>query len=688
MHNICDGVKNCPNGDDELHCVHSDHCPPACRCTGQVVVCHGELFDGNWTNLHNQIRKLDLSGAKLQLLPQSYFESLRSNFHFLGSLNLSNSGLKMVPRFPKMPNLYALDLSYNNITKLVNRTFATLANLKYLKISNNPFLECIAKYSFVNLGKLLLLDLSNTALRHLTKKMFENLNNLLHLNLSDSQIVSVADNTFYNLHQLRVLDITNNPIELFHSNMFSGLESMEHLYSPSFKFCCKALWPGHSMDSDDCHALEDSISSCKNLMQRSILRLFLWILGICALMGNIVVVSYQHFFNKRFVGRTYSVFVTNLGISDFCMGIYMIIISAADVKYRGTYLWHELDWRNGIICKMAGFLATLSSEASIVFVCLITTDRFLVIRFPFGQIRFRRHSAITTAIIVWVVVIVVATIPLIPPMDQWALYSQNGVCLPLPLSTEQRPGWQFTTSIFIGFNFLAFLFIAVGQIAIYKSMMNTSVLRDKVRTAQEMRVARRLSLIVLTDFICWFPVCLMGLLALSGTEIGGEVYAWTAVFILPVNSALNPFLYTIPSLLRRRGKDELAFLSQFSPVLRLSRIRRRSFSPDVKFVYAGYPAPNMKSFHDLIKQRMLTPDQIQDLCGYILASLPSLNIRSSGSKHVKIFVKMNGNVLSKVCLNIVDSAADDQEGIEYGISAVLNNLHYNSTDVTSNGDGC
>ena len=45
---------------------------------------------------------------------------------------------------------------------------------------------------------------------------------------------------------------------------------------------------------------------------------------------------------------------------------------------------------------------------------------------------------------------------------------------------------------------------------------------------------------------------LSGLLALSGTEIGAEVYAWTAVFILPVNSALNPFLYTVPSLLHRK----------------------------------------------------------------------------------------------------------------------------------------
>lgn len=34
---------------------------------------------------------------------------------------------------------------------------------------------------------------------------------------------------------------------------------------------------------------------------------------------------------------------------------------------------------------------------------------------------------------------------------------------------------------------------------------------------------------------------------MTGTTIPGEMYAWTIVFILPVNSALNPILYTISS---------------------------------------------------------------------------------------------------------------------------------------------
>ena len=36
--------------------------------------------------------------------------------------------------------------------------------------------------------------------------------------------------------------------------------------------------------------------------------------------------------------------------------------------------------------------------------------------------------------------------------------------------------------------------------------------------------------------------------ALNGTVISGDVYAWVIVFVLPINSAINPILYTFSSI--------------------------------------------------------------------------------------------------------------------------------------------
>ena len=47
--------------------------------------------------------------------------------------------------------------------------------------------------------------------------------------------------------------------------------------------------------------------------------------------------------------------------------------------------------------------------------------------------------------------------------------------------------------------------------------------------------------IVLTDFVCWMPVILIGVLSLMGKfhDPQGLVYVWIAVFVLPVNSSIT-----------------------------------------------------------------------------------------------------------------------------------------------------
>ena len=62
----------------------------------------------------------------------------------------------------------------------------------------------------------------------------------------------------------------------------------------------------------------------------------------------------------------------------------------------------------------------------------------------------------------------------------------------------------------------------------------------------------------MSDFLCWFPIGLLGLLASSGTPFPGEISVAMAIFVLPFNSALNPFLYTLNVVLekRRRLEDE------------------------------------------------------------------------------------------------------------------------------------
>ena len=138
-----------------------------------------------------------------------------------------------------------------------------------------------------------------------------------------------------------------------------------------------------------------------------------------------------------------------------------------------------------------------------------------------------------------------------------------------------RRGKWFELLLIIGFNF--FSLSTTLTTCIYCPKWDEAILRRNVmihsvssslylyiesyfdcrKLNVEIKLARKLALIVGTDFLCWMPIIIMGLLSITRlAEIPPDVYAWTAVFILPLNSSINPYLYTYSIVLQKTGKSE------------------------------------------------------------------------------------------------------------------------------------
>lgn len=182
------------------------------------------------------------------------------------------------------------------------------------------------------------------------------------------------------------------------------------------------------------------------------------------------------------------------------------------------YIFMDDYWRNSAWCTLAGVLATTSSEASVFFLCLITLDRLLVIKYPFSRIHFSPKKAMTFSILAWLISVSIAIVPIIyEGYFQNRFYSKSGVCIALPLTRDRPPGWLYSVIVFLGLNFITFIMIAAGQLLIYREILSvTTVIRRDSRKSgssrrTELAVARNLLFIVLTDFMCWFPVGCMGM---------------------------------------------------------------------------------------------------------------------------------------------------------------------------------
>ena len=62
-----------------------------------------------------------------------------------------------------------------------------------------------------------------------------------------------------------------------------------------------------------------------------------------------------------------------------------------------------------------------------------------------------------------------------------------------------------------------------------------------------------------TDFCCWIPITIMVFINFSGTPVSDIAYVISAIVLLPINSALNPILYSdiidkLMLMLCNRGK--------------------------------------------------------------------------------------------------------------------------------------
>ena len=471
-------------------------------------------------------------------------------------LNLAMCHLKQVGKIP-LANLHSLDLSRNNLRYVFTRDMKNFPKLTSLSLAGNPIVSLFtdeesASSTFPALQSL---DLSFVEMREMNPDELHLFPSLQSLNLSHCHVHHVQGQGFQLLKSLRILDVRSCPLTYFPRSIFQGMNSLRHVRADNYKLCCPATLP-EGAAVDQCVAPADEVSSCDALLRSDMYRVSLAVFASLATVGNIMSLVLRVFVLTGKQQSGYAVFVTHLCVSDFLMGVYLVMIGAADRIFLSSYLWEDKKWKNNVACKMAGFLSLLSSEVSCCIICLVTVDRFLVLRFPFSSLRFQRGSAQLSCLVLWTMGIVLAAVPLLPATASWHFYSQTGICIPLPVTRNDFPGHDYAFAVMIIFNFILFLFIAAGQLVVYLTIRNQSMSEtdQSDNRNKDLAVAQRLFTVVVSDFLCWFPIGLMGLLASRNIPISGEVNVGMAIFVLPLNSALNPFLYSLNTIQARRAR--------------------------------------------------------------------------------------------------------------------------------------
>ena len=332
-----------------------------------------------------------------------------------------------------------------------------------------------------------------------------------------------------------------------------------------------------------------SYLSCEKLLINQWVRLSVWIIGIGTVIANGSIILWRGYVmrlslkkdrrNKPKRDMKQQLLIVNLAIADLLMGVYMLIIASVDQYYNQHFPLNAENWRKSTLCKVAGVLSVLSSEASLFFLTLISVERFWTFKNVRGNMFSTRWSRLISIVPVWTMAI---TLSILPLYIEDVEYEFSEVCSALPLARKGVHTKQYETIIlndvlndterilqtnitesflkrigsklasyysiglFLGLNLFCCIMLALCYISIFHMLkyrfnqmrMSTS------RLQMERMMAIKMGLLVVTDFMCWMPIIILGVLVQAEyIAISPTSFAWIIAFVLPINSVLNPFLY-------------------------------------------------------------------------------------------------------------------------------------------------
>ena len=302
-----------------------------------------------------------------------------------------------------------------------------------------------------------------------------------------------------------------------------------------------------------CLPHRDAYHPCEDIMGAKWLTVVSLMVGSIALVANLVVVIVMLTSDRRL--NVHRFLMSNLAFADFCLGLYLTILVSVSLDTSGEYYNHVRAWEYGAGCKIAGFIAVFSTELSVYTLTVITIERFFAIVYAMQvNTRLSLRKAVKVMIVGWFVAFFIAVLPLVGVNS----YQSVAICLPFNSDTK---GDLAYVGIVLVLNFGTFLVIA----GLYAKMFQVVVGSGPVEGAPERndaKVAKRMALLVFTDFVCWTPIAFFGLLASFGMPlIGVEDSKFLLVFFFPLNSLCNPFLYAFFTKAFKR--EFFALLSRF-----------------------------------------------------------------------------------------------------------------------------
>uniref|UniRef100_A0A8C1FSA5 Chemokine (C-C motif) receptor 12a n=1 Tax=Cyprinus carpio carpio TaxID=630221 RepID=A0A8C1FSA5_CYPCA len=261
--------------------------------------------------------------------------------------------------------------------------------------------------------------------------------------------------------------------------------------------------------TDEGHVVSEEVALCKksDVLQfgAAFLPAFYYTSFLLSLVGNGLVLCIIYKYEK--LSTVNNIFLLNLVISD--------LIFASSLPFWAVY--HKSEWIFGRgLCKLVGSCYSIGFNSSILFLTLMTFDRYLAVVHAISAVQSRRMTyAFASSATIWVLSIL-ASIKDIVFYDVMTVEDRL-LCEMTGYHQSFLTHWEL-----IGYYQQFFLFFLVPLVIVLYCYIRITIRIMFTRMAEKCRAVRLIFIIVFTFFICWTPYNVVILLKAFKTSFGEQ----------------------------------------------------------------------------------------------------------------------------------------------------------------------
>ncbi len=509
IRDVCDGLVDCANFDDEFLCdLKYVKCPESCLCTNYAISCNKQSLHRD--NLQRKMPFIVLSLSSIQISSCDFLTGWKQ----IKLIHMSENSLREV--------CCTVGISHSNLI-----SFVAPKNEIY-KLSQN---------CFAHLKKLHTIHLMNNKISILHQKSFHNLSQIWSIDLSCNQIDTLQKFVFFILSNLKVLSVKGNPISAIYPSPFDKFDLIS-LSTDNHQLCCFVSSPF------SCSTTEPVYMHCSDLFPKASMTamvsvwgsiiVFINILSLCIFIGS----SAGAHKEKQV---PFFITVCAINMSDFICGIFFLLLLHAHKMYQKAYIFNEKEWRGTFQCLTVFVLSLIFAFSSAVLLVILSLSRCMVVKNPVDSI-FKQRSTVKN--IVGISNISVLLFGLVIGIIQKIVYCRMPMILCSPVADPTHRNILITifTHIISWFHTLCFTAVITLNFLLIHTRIRKSIISKSKKTSDSGTMAQ-LTLMSLSNLICWIPTSIIFMVSFFLSEYPVDLVIWATILLTPINSVLNPLIF-------------------------------------------------------------------------------------------------------------------------------------------------